>query len=230
MIKNAKWAIDLNPYFYNSAAVDNNIMANCVIDNAKYLFNCDRPNAENKLINCIISDVELFQQGDNTASFEYLNCDFYKDNFSTPSGTANMTVDPLFVDAANGDYHLQSNSPCIDAGISTNAPSTDFEGNIRPQGIGYDIGAYEFSTITGVQNNGLKKISVFPNPTAQKIYLPQQYNAYKYQLFSSAGTLVKTGLIKNNEIDFSTFEIGIYTVRIFNDKTNIDKIIRIVKN
>ncbi len=31
-------------------------------------------------------------------------------------GEGNIDADPLFVDAINGDYHLTSTSPCIDAG------------------------------------------------------------------------------------------------------------------
>ena len=41
------------------------------------------------------------------------------------------------------DFTLQTTSPAIDAGSSVGAPSTDFAGNARPQGSGYDIGAYE---------------------------------------------------------------------------------------
>jgi len=32
------------------------------------------------------------------------------------TGAGNISSDPMFVDAANGDYHLQADSPCIDAG------------------------------------------------------------------------------------------------------------------
>ena len=52
--------------------------------------------------------------------------------------------DPLFVGASTGDYHLAKGSPCIDSGTSTSAPATDIAGTLRPQGRGYDMGAYEY--------------------------------------------------------------------------------------
>jgi hypothetical protein len=52
-------------------------------------------------------------------------------------------VNPMFVNATNGNYHLRSNSPAIDAGITLAVVSNDFDGNLRPQGRRYDIGAYE---------------------------------------------------------------------------------------
>ena len=50
----------------------------------------------------------------------------------------------LFVNAAAGDYHLIPTAAAINAGTSSFAPSTDLDGNPRPIGAGYDIGAYEF--------------------------------------------------------------------------------------
>lgn len=50
---------------------------------------------------------------------------------------------PLFLDPTNGDYHLGTGSPAIDAGSSLAAPPIDYEGNQRPQGDGIDIGAFE---------------------------------------------------------------------------------------
>ena len=52
--------------------------------------------------------------------------------------------DPKFVDSAGSDFHLQGNSPSVDNGSAIDAPNDDFDGNKRPQGEGYDIGAYEF--------------------------------------------------------------------------------------
>ncbi len=58
--------------------------------------------------------------------------------------TGNINADPSF--AGGGDYHLTANSPCIDAGsdLSADGLVTDLDGNVRPIGAAYDIGAYEF--------------------------------------------------------------------------------------
>jgi hypothetical protein len=46
-------------------------------------------------------------------------------------------------DPANGNYRLAATSPAIDIGLNTGL-ATDFAGTARPQGPGYDIGAYEY--------------------------------------------------------------------------------------
>ncbi len=53
----------------------------------------------------------------------------------------NIDADPLFVNAAEGDYHLISNSPARDTGTSDDAPLYDIEGNPRIRRP--DMGAYE---------------------------------------------------------------------------------------
>jgi len=55
-----------------------------------------------------------------------------------------------FVNPSGGDYHLKSTSPAIDAGSADNTPGIDIEGTVRPQGVAWDVGAYEFSVDGGV--------------------------------------------------------------------------------
>ncbi|HWV98768.1 MAG TPA: immunoglobulin domain-containing protein [Candidatus Acidoferrum sp.] len=60
------------------------------------------------------------------------------------SGSGNFTSDPLLVDFNGGDYHLQTNSPCINAGNNAYAVgATDLDGNPRTVGLVVDAGAYE---------------------------------------------------------------------------------------
>lgn len=57
----------------------------------------------------------------------------YSDVWGGYAGTGNIDADPLFTDAANGHFHLQSGSPCIDTGTNFAAeiPPLDFEGDPR---------------------------------------------------------------------------------------------------
>jgi hypothetical protein len=87
------------------------------------------------LVNCIVwGNAEGIRGGAIAA---------YSDIQGGYADTGNINANPGFVDAANADYHLQGNSPCIDTGTTTGAPDTDIEGTTRPQGPGVDMGAYE---------------------------------------------------------------------------------------
>lgn len=61
------------------------------------------------------------------------------------NGLNNFTNPPLFVDYAGGNLRLQSNSPCINAGLNSYcSESTDLDGRPRIVGGTVDLGAYEY--------------------------------------------------------------------------------------
>ncbi len=56
-------------------------------------------------------------------------------------------TDPLFIDTSANNYHLQTNSPCINKGNNDSIPSdvtTDLDGYNRIYNDTVDLGAYEF--------------------------------------------------------------------------------------
>ncbi|PSL29060.1 gliding motility-associated C-terminal domain-containing protein [Chitinophaga ginsengisoli] len=73
----------------------------------------------------------------------YGTCDF---NINTPPA-GNTNLDPQFVDAANGNYHVAPCSPVIDyGGFAFFTPwNVDYDGNARVQNSSVDLGIYETS-------------------------------------------------------------------------------------
>lgn len=57
------------------------------------------------------------------------------------NGAGGSNINPQFVITVDGAYHLGDNSPAVDACES--GPGTDLDGNTRPQGDNYDMGAFE---------------------------------------------------------------------------------------
>ncbi|HHN94300.1 MAG TPA: DUF1565 domain-containing protein, partial [Anaerolineae bacterium] len=67
------------------------------------------------------------------------------------TGTSDISLPPYFADYVGDDFHLQPGSPCVDAGDPHTAVSLDFEGDPRPIGGEYDIGADEATERLGVE-------------------------------------------------------------------------------
>ena len=66
-------------------------------------------------------------------------------------GFASITNPPIFVNLTGEDFHLQSNSPCINSGINAAVTTaTDLDGNPRIVGGTVDMGAYEYQTPSSV--------------------------------------------------------------------------------
>lgn len=88
------------------------------------------------------------------------------------------TPGELFINPGTGDFHLLENSPAVDAGKTVPDIVADIEGQPRPVGDGYDIGAYEYQSAEfvkialkillqgpyedGLMSTQLKKLDLIP--------------------------------------------------------------------
>lgn len=65
---------------------------------------------------------------------------------STGDLSSRWRVDPLFTDLENENLKILEGSAAVDGGVALGSPfNVDMDGTTRPQGNGYDIGAYEMT-------------------------------------------------------------------------------------
>ncbi len=76
----------------------------------------------------------------------------------TSALSASVNQNPLFVNAAGGDFHLSAGSPAADTGTAI-PQGWDFDGLSIPRGSGYPIGAFEL----GAAGSGGVQVSVGPS-------------------------------------------------------------------
>jgi len=94
------------------------------------------------LNNCI----EYYNGSDYYSSYNYCCTDQLSGNDAN-----NFTNAPLFVNLAGGNFRLQTNSPCINAGNNAYVVgSIDLDGRPRIVGGTVDIGSYEFQNPSSV--------------------------------------------------------------------------------
>jgi hypothetical protein len=152
-----------------SGSRDNRVLNNAILVPADGRWALNIPNSNdtgNKLFNNIVFNFHSWRGSiliaePTLAGFES-DYNVVMDRFSVDGGDTRIslaqwqalgfdthsivaTPDQLFVDPAAHDYHLKAGSPAIDRGTVLSDVTDDLEGNPRPVGSAYDIGAYEFA-------------------------------------------------------------------------------------
>lgn len=78
-----------------------------------------------------------------------------------------------------------------------------------------------------LQKNALQNITIYPNPTSDKITIAAN-GFFEYQLLDAAGKIVlKSYGYDQIELSLKNFENGVYTVYVFNE--NLSSIVKIIK-
>ena len=124
----------------------------------------------------------------------------------------------LFVNHNSGDFHLLASSQPINIGTSlvSSVVLSDIDGITRPQGNGFDVGAYEFVSATSVEEELLPINFIlyqnYPNPFNPATKISWQSSVAGYQsikVYDILGTEIATLVDEYKpagkfEIDFST--------------------------
>ncbi len=127
---------------------------------------------------------------------------------------------PVFAstDSSNPDFlQLSKNSPAVDAGVNLSDKGVvrDKKGILRPQGQEFDLGAYEFESLTtGFKlQNKTPSFGIEKNPIQDKIRFLTNGNFTAY-LINVKGQILRQLEIRDNlEYDLAELATGMYFIR-----------------
>ena len=148
----------------NGGGASSSMLVNCVVEGNSALGGNGGGLYNSSAVNCTVVGNSATGNGGGTfadvAGIESVNCIVTGNTAAQEPNISGMVTkrscfmgDPSFVDAANGDFRLKGDSPCIDMGNNRYVSGeTDIRGNARIQNGIVDIGAYEFTLPTGLGN------------------------------------------------------------------------------
>ena len=201
-------------------------------------------NSNPSLVNCIIWDdlpqeISFFDASDpNSITIAYSDVEGGEAGIVTNSnGTVNwldgnMDTDPLFVNAGYGDYHLQSTSPCIDAGDPTS--------QLDPDGTTADMGAWFYNQGSAIEDNEIENVkfnlSNYPNPfnplTTIKFDIKENEIGV-LKIFNIKGQLLESHQFEIGEHDFqwdaSNMSSGVYLYQLQTENNTVNKKMLLLK-
>ncbi len=215
----------LNNTVYNTGYYDSNGLAH---GGGIWIQN-EHPNSENFVIyNNIVSlganyQILLNTGAVNISTVEYNLIHGFRGNDTRETrGDFYQESNPNFADTVTEDFHLLPSSAAIDNGTSVNAPSFDYDGISRPNGNGYDIGAFEYLITPQITDFD---VLCYPNP-ANNLFFVIAENIQFIQIINSKGQIIKE--IKGDyitKVELYNKAKGIYLIRIITSKgTTVKKI------
>ncbi len=175
----------------------------------------------------------LFYQNTNDIKIRWgnntlLNLETFENTYPSTSDE-NINLNPLFTDVFNNNFQLQSipiPSPAIDSGIESDIYQTfynlygidmkvDNNGNLRSQGLEWDIGAYEYESTLSNNDETIDTttISISPNPTYDTLTVNLDDDILKKVIiYNELGQYIKEATTK--EVTILNLAKGVYFVKI----------------
>ncbi len=121
------------------AGVQNVTIKNNIITNSSYGMTVGSFN-----VNDITSDNNLWYGNVTDVQWNGSNMTLAQFQASNSNDQHSISANPSYVSASTVNYRLNSGSPAIDKGVTQGKVPNDKDSIARPQGITYDIGAYEY--------------------------------------------------------------------------------------
>jgi hypothetical protein len=178
----------------------------------------------------IIADNNIFYKADavsyelNIGTGNFTGSDnWFSSNINGINALTNSLsgIAPGFIDYVNGDYHLNSVSPCADI-ISTYTYPINYDLTnqyvkhaqtmTRPINGNIDLGAFETEVVLELSQGERSLLKVYPNPTLGIINI-DGLEISSVKLFDLYGRLLKV-YQPTSSIDISTLPTGVYILRL----------------
>lgn len=154
--------------------VNTSIRNNIVSESDAYAIWVDSPTLN---LSGLVMSNNLYYHSTKTKTHYFSNNGSYtlaEYRSATGQESGSIFSNPLFVNIANGDFHLSGTSPAVDAGATLSEVTIDLDGYARPLGARHDIGAYELSSGGDVPVDPTPDPTDPQDPTDPSALLPPQ--------------------------------------------------------
>jgi len=161
-------------------------------------------------------------------SLAYFNSSFELYQTQTGQDKGSFIADPLFVDYANNNFHITTNSPVINQGYQNGIQSDfDYEARTPPA----DIGADEYLPGT----SGLEIIPeghsfyISPNPTQEFLMIHSiiEDTTLPIDIYNASGSIIQSIRLKESvQLNISEWPAGIYFLKA---KDKSERAVKVIK-
>ncbi|PHS64804.1 MAG: hypothetical protein COB12_07765 [Flavobacterium sp.] len=243
----------------NISGFQTTVKNNIIIDNVTYgidnqapaihsfvsEYNCINGNVLGNYNN-VTSTTDIYNYPELASNLSDIYYNILDPNWQNAVSSGNFEGD-LGANEAKLEYHLKSEngrwngsqwimdtitSPCIDAGDTT----YDYSNEPTPNGSRINLGAFGNTTFTSKSSNPLSineysntNINIYPNPTSDKIIIPNEFVTNEYSIYSLTGELIKSGKLNTNEIQIAELNAGIYILKIRDNKSDKMNVFKMIK-